>query len=64
MHLNSMLAPVNASSENLRKLNWFVKTVKKVYSLRRRESPDGLALLTLLLRELKRQVGEVQPLGR
>ncbi|KAM9926303.1 hypothetical protein OXX80_010628 [Metschnikowia pulcherrima] len=64
MHLNSMLAPVNASSENLRKLNWFVKTVKKVYSLRRRESPDGLALSTLSLRELKRQVGEVQPLGR
>ena len=25
-----------------------MKTVKKVYSQRRRESPDGLALLTLL----------------
>ncbi|KAF7999508.1 hypothetical protein HF325_006184 [Metschnikowia pulcherrima] len=29
MHLNSILAPVNASSENLRKLNGFVKIVKK-----------------------------------
>ncbi|KAF8001973.1 hypothetical protein HF325_002938 [Metschnikowia pulcherrima] len=49
-----MLAPVNASSENLKSLNWFVKTVIKVYFSRRRESPDGLTLLTLLLQELKR----------
>ena len=52
MHLNPMLAPVNESLKNLRKANWVVvvETVKKVYSLRRRESPDGLALLILLLR--------------
>ena len=50
MHLSSMLAPVNESLENLRKVNLVVEIVKKVYTRRRRESPDGLALLILLLR--------------
>ena len=64
MNLNEMLAPADTSYENLRKLNWFVKTVKRVYSRRRRESLEGSDPVPLLPRELKKALGETLPLGR
>ena len=64
MNLNEMLAPADTSYENLRKLNWFVKTVKRVYSRRRREALEGSDPVPLLPRELKKALGETFPLGR
>ncbi|GEQ67289.1 hypothetical protein JCM33374_g953 [Metschnikowia sp. JCM 33374] len=64
MHLKEMLAPRNTSFESLRNLNWFVKTVKKNYSLRRRESPKGDTLLPLRKKQMKKALGETKPMGR
>ncbi|KAF8000475.1 hypothetical protein HF325_005404 [Metschnikowia pulcherrima] len=54
MNLNSMLAPLNTTYENLRNLNWYVDTVRQVYSSRRREATGGTVLQPLLNRHLKK----------
>lgn len=64
MHLREMLAPLNTSYENLRKLNWFVKLVYKVYSVRRREEENGHILAPLLDILLARALRRTDPLGR
>ncbi|KAM9886422.1 hypothetical protein OXX79_014193 [Metschnikowia pulcherrima] len=54
MNLNSMLAPLNTTYENLRNLNWYVDTVRQVYSSRRREATGGTVLQPLSNRHLKK----------
>ena len=64
MLLNFMLAPQDTSFANLRRLTWFVKVVRKVYSARYREAGDGNILEPLLNRLLVGALNRTDPMGR
>lgn len=64
MLLNFMLAPQDTSFANLRRLNWFGKVVRKVYSARHREAGDGNILEPLLNRLLVGALNRTDPMGR
>ncbi|GEQ68810.1 hypothetical protein JCM33374_g2479 [Metschnikowia sp. JCM 33374] len=42
MNLREILAPIDKSYANLRNLNWFVKVVRKAYSVRRRGAENSV----------------------
>ncbi|GEQ69310.1 hypothetical protein JCM33374_g2981 [Metschnikowia sp. JCM 33374] len=64
MNLGEMLAPIDRKYENLRKLNWFVKIVRKVYALQQRRAASGQTLVPLSHRSLYRTLRRTDPMGR
>lgn len=64
MNLREMLAPEDTSFDNLRKLNWFVKAVKLMYGKRRRTEAEGGQLSVFLIREMKKTIRQILPMGR
>lgn len=64
MNLREMLAPTDRSYENLRNLNWFVKTVKKVYALQKRRAESGQTLQLLSHRLLIGALARTPPMDR
>lgn len=64
MNLNLMLAPLNSTYEQLRNLNWFVDTVRSVYSFRRKEEVGkGVSLQPLLPTQMRRWLDRIKLRG-